>query len=535
MELRLVSRSARWFALMLSLLAAGPVAAIITIGNDLELEGFVHAQNIVRTPDFEDAEGIMQRNIAQMEGKYYFLRDGVAFGRFNTGPLEEATLNIIARTHYDSIYEIRNSYDEAFGWRDGKHGEYSYSLREAFVDLILPPFSLRLGRQQVVWGETDNFRALDVINPLDLSWHWARESWEDIRIPLWMARGIYDIGKLWGLEESFIEGVWIPANFRPNNVATDPRRPWAFTGAGLNEIANSMIVDGRLLDLNFNLRDRQPDRKFANGQGGFRFKAIWGDIDFSLQYFYGFSSDPGLRFRNDETRIRGNTIDVFADLVNPRSHVLGLTANYSEERYTQAVFRLETAFTTGVPVAVAPGAPAEVDPENDQLETARRTVVMLAMDRPTWIRWLNKDRTFFLSTQVFWRRWIDYSTQYRGFDSTVPAVINGRTIPGRFVTENTDEIDQNEFVITFSASSSYGPAGLWRPLFIWAIDPRSTGAYNRFQLEYQYSDHWLFRLQQDIYWEISDNDVGPWQLGDLWGQGKPQSRHETIFSVIFQF
>ena len=255
-------------------LAVSGAQAIVTIGDDIELEGFAHAQNILRTPDFEDAEGIMQRNTGQLEGKYYFLREGTAFGRFNTGPLEEATLNFILRSHYDSIYEIRDSFDEAFRGERGKHGEYSYSLREAFVDFVLPPFTLRLGRQQVVWGETDNFRALDVINPLDLSWHWARESWEDIRIPLWMARGIYDIGKLWGLEESFIEAIWIPSDFRPNRVSTDPRRPWAFTGAGLNESANSALIDGQLYDLSFNVRDRQPDRKLSNGQGGFRFKAI---------------------------------------------------------------------------------------------------------------------------------------------------------------------------------------------------------------------------------------------------------------------
>jgi hypothetical protein len=42
-------------------------------------------------------------------------------------------------------------------------------------------------------------------------------------------------------------------------------------------------------------------------------------------------------------------------------------------------------------------------------------------------------------------------------------------------------------------------------------------------------------LQQDLYWEIHDNDPGPWALGDIWGQSNEQSRHETMFSVIFQF
>ena len=518
-------------ALLMCLILPPSAQAIVNLGRDIELEGFVEAKNILRTPSFDDAELIMQRNIGQLESKYYFLRDSTAFGRFNTGRLEEATLNVIARGFYDSVYDIRESFEDV----RAQSAEYEFKIREAFVDFILPPFSLRLGKQQVVWGETDNFRALDIINPLDLSWHWSRESWEDIRVPLWMVRGIWDIGKLGFVEESFLELIWIPADFKPNKVTTDTARPWAFFGDGLPRPANTVVIDNQAYDLNFTLFDRSPDRKLSDGQGGFRFKAIWGEIDFSLNYFYGFSADPGFKIRNELFSIRGNTANVFGDLVYPRQHTLGLTANYSEERFTQAVFRLETAFTTDVPVAVAAGAPASVDPEGDQFEEADRTTVMLAMDRPTWIPWLNRDRTFFLSAQVFWRRWINYDETFRGPPSTQQALLNGNVLPGRFVGVPDDEIDQNEFVITFSASSSYGPAGLIKPLFVFAIDPRSTGAYNRFQLEYLYSNHLMFRFQQDLYWEIHDNDPGPWGLGDIWGHDSEQSRHETIFSVILTF
>ena len=510
-----------------------PIAAhaIVTLGPDIELEGFVEAKNIVRTPSFDDAELIMQRNIGQLESKYYFLRDSTAFGRFNTGPLEEATLNVIARGFYDSVYDIRDEFEDV----GARSAEYEAVFREAFIDFVLPPFSLRLGKQQVVWGETDQFRAIDIINPLDLTWHWARESWEDIRIPLWMVRGIWDIGKLGFVEESFLELLWIPNDFKPNKVTTDTNRPWAFFGDGLPRLANSVVIGNQAYDLNFTVRDRTPDDGLSSGQGGFRFKAIWGEIDFSLNYFYGFSADPGVQIRNNIFSITGNRANVIGDLVNPRQHTLGLAANYSEEQFTQAVFRLETAFTTAVPVAIAAGAPTDVDPEGDQYEEADRTTVMLAIDRPTWIPWLNKERTFFLSSQIFWRRWINYDETFRGPSSTQRAILNGNILPNRFVSVADDEIDQNEFVITFSASSSYGPAGLIKPLFVFAIDPRSTGAYNRFQLEYLYTNNIMFRFQQDLYWEMYDNDPGPWALGDIWGHNSEQSRHETTFSVIFQF
>lgn len=117
--------------------------AIVTLGSDIELEGFVQAKNILRTPSFDDAELIMQRNISQLEGKYYFLRDSTAFGRFDTGRLEEATLNITARGHYDSVYDIRDAYEDV----RAQSAQYEVKIREAFIDFILPPFSLRLGKQ----------------------------------------------------------------------------------------------------------------------------------------------------------------------------------------------------------------------------------------------------------------------------------------------------------------------------------------------------------------------------------------------------
>ena len=511
------------------------VEAVVSLNDEVEIEGFVNLQNILRTPRFEDAELIMQRNTAQIEGKYYFLKDSTAFGRFNTGALEEATLTLVGRGVYDSVYDSRDALREAYSNERHHPGEAELKFREAFVDFLLPPFSLRLGKQQVVWGETDNFRALDVINPLDLSWHWSWESWEDIRIPLWMARGVYDIGKFGPFDESFLEAVYIPWDVRQNQIATDPRRPWALYGSGLPEIANSVISNNQLLDLDLKVNNGSPKRRLENGQGGARFKAIWHNVEFSLNYFYGFSTDTRVRFRQDLSRVVGNTFHAEYDTVNPRTHLIGLTANYSEEKYTQAVFRLETVYTTGVPVTVSRAAPASDDPEGDGFEESRRSVVMLAVDRPTWIRALNSQRTFFLTSQFFWRRYLDYSPFYRGISAVRPAALNGRVIPGRYISENNDQLDQNEFVMTFAASTSYGAAGLLQPKVVLAFDPQSTGAYNQLSVDYLLSKHVQLRFQQNFFWRAEGSSIGPWQLGDLWGNDSGNSRHETILSIIYQF
>lgn len=507
--------------------------SIVQIGEDIELEGFVKAMNVMRNGPsiFHDGELTHQRNTAQLEGKYYFLKEGEAFG-FNTGPIEEATFTFLARGVYDSAFDTKDSY----GVLDSK-GKEEYKVREAFVEFIMPPFTLRLGRQQVVWGETDNFRALDVINPLDLTWHGSRESWEDIRIPLWMARGIIDIGKIGPLEETFLEIILIPDDFEPNRIGTDAPRPWAFTGIGLDVPANSVDlgVDG-IVPLDLTVLDNRPDRKLSNAQGGFRFKGIWQDIEFSVNYFYGFSQSPGVKLISAEPVgpvLAPTSFKTVVQLEYPRIHVLGFTANFSEDKYTQSVFRLETSITKGIPVRIdSSAAGSGVDRNGDGFETAYQSVVMIGIDRPTWIKSLNKLRTFFISTQFFWRRYLDYSSHYRGSFYEVSQAAGAP--PGTYVSANNDRLDQDEFIFTFAASTNYGRAGLWRPQFVFAYDPRSTGAYNKIKMEYLFSKHLVFSVEQLLYWRVSGDEQGPWGLGSYLAEPGIR-RNETIFTATFQF
>jgi len=59
------------------------------------------------------------------------------------------------------------------------------ALREAYVDTEYEGVSLRIGKQQVVWGTADGMKLLDAINPTDYT-EMAQNQMEDSRIPLWM-------------------------------------------------------------------------------------------------------------------------------------------------------------------------------------------------------------------------------------------------------------------------------------------------------------------------------------------------------------
>ena len=59
------------------------------------------------------------------------------------------------------------------------------ALREAYVDGMVNDWSIRAGKQQVVWGTADGMKLLDMINPTDYS-EMAQNQMEDSRIPVFM-------------------------------------------------------------------------------------------------------------------------------------------------------------------------------------------------------------------------------------------------------------------------------------------------------------------------------------------------------------
>jgi len=59
------------------------------------------------------------------------------------------------------------------------------ALREVYIDTEYTDWSIRAGKQQVVWGTADGMKLLDMINPTDYS-EMAQNQMEDSRIPVWM-------------------------------------------------------------------------------------------------------------------------------------------------------------------------------------------------------------------------------------------------------------------------------------------------------------------------------------------------------------
>jgi hypothetical protein len=96
-------------------------------------------------------------------------------------------------TYHVELNAFADLGDDAVGDYDSNE---SYTqrdfLREAYVDTETNGVSLRIGKQQVVWGTADGMKLLDSINPTDFS-EMAQNQMEDSRLPIWMINAETDI------------------------------------------------------------------------------------------------------------------------------------------------------------------------------------------------------------------------------------------------------------------------------------------------------------------------------------------------------
>jgi hypothetical protein len=96
---------------------------------------------------------------------------------------------------YDSIYNARDREN----YSDAVLSDYEHEaeFQEVWVlGKVQDNLDIKLGRQVVIWGRADNFRVLDVLNPLD-----NREPGlvdiEDLRLPVTMAKVDYFFNEHW--------------------------------------------------------------------------------------------------------------------------------------------------------------------------------------------------------------------------------------------------------------------------------------------------------------------------------------------------
>ncbi len=171
----------------------------------------------------------------------------------------------------------------------------------------------------------------------------------------------------------------------------------------------------------------------------------------------------------------GQTSQVFS-----QSHTLGLSFDYFEQM-SGVVVRVESSWTFD-----------ELVNNTRSVDWVDKSEVMrysIGFDRPTFIPLLNKDRTFFLSMQIFDTWYWDHE---------------GDKNTGYFV-------DEHNFITTFFVIGNYMRDKL-KPVGFYVWEESTNSHVAGANLEWLIDNHWSVKGGAHIIWEGDENtthDVGP--------------------------
>jgi hypothetical protein len=144
-------------------------------------------------------------------------------------------------------------------------------LREFYFSKNTAHYSLKLGRQQVVWGKTDGLRLLDVVNPLDLR-EFILDDFVDSRIPLWM------LNNEWYLGDNSIQFLLVP-QLTFDRLAKEGGQ--FYFEPDVPEGLQSQILE-----------TKTPAQSPKNWQYALKWARQVGDWDLTLNGIYGWGNDP---------------------------------------------------------------------------------------------------------------------------------------------------------------------------------------------------------------------------------------------------
>jgi hypothetical protein len=595
-------------------LAAAPLARATQKFGPLQLSGNLQTYNLVRTPDQSNYQYIMNRNVARVRLEYNWLQAGKFYNKYDIPFIENSNLFLLWRGVYDSVYTTtphilqkndihRDAYNnqdyytyarktrglssdrvqlEGLGHDTLDQLQFDNQLREAYIDLKLRPIplSVRAGRQQIVWGETDNFRMLDRANSLDLTWHFQQEipppafGWDEIRQPFWMLKFLYDLGDVWKFSQSFLEWYWNPGDWHPGKQTFLPR-PWGLPF--YDPLTNP--VDGAF---NRGVCENTPSRHctqligntklfkqgdysrnpLENSQVGVRYHGIAPmGLEFTLNYFYQrWGGDDGTNYaplrgleKNDANdQIASNLLNrgIFpAEYIAPYVHTIGAAANYSDETFTQTVFRAETIYDVGIPMFDVAKTTVIDAPRLPGVTNKNMWKGMIAFDRPTWIKMLNKKSTIFLTGQFFWhylvnnpdcRAQLISQAKAQGRAPNVKScLVGGLDLPSAVRNNNSDafpafrdKIRDWESIFTLAAFTFYR-GGSIVPVVGMAVDWVNQWNMEPFwNLDYVVRDDFVVNVGQHYF--VTPRGDGP--VFETWGLGGlNRGRSETSLRLTYQF
>jgi uncharacterized protein DUF1302 len=410
-------------------------------------------------------------------------------------------------------------------------------LREFYIDGVVRVFgkllNLRIGKQQVIWGRTDLFRVLDVINPVDYSRNNIYDELEDIRIPMWIFNAEYRFGPTLFMDDFNVQFIWNFDEFRPHDLGQGGtpnqilnagsffrgmKNLWD-NGGTVSNFASvvdfsvappATVFEGGVLTTDFGphqigiRRANMPDWELSNTQVGVKVEGVLGDFGWSINGYHYRSQLPSLRAGRVETvnPFLGTSFppDVFypghpgEDGIATRDHLIAFDIEFprvnliggSVDYYSQiidTVFRVELAYTEGEEFANT------LSPRLFSESGVIRYV--FGADKNIFIRPLNRRRAFLFSFQMFGQHLLDHEKQ-----STLRTGSTHALTGSPYGEAGMPDWEEN-WIATLLIK------GWWMndqlsPQIISAYDFRAHAAVVAPSVEWLISDHWKVNLGANV-------------------------------------
>jgi hypothetical protein len=301
----------------------------------------------------------------------------------------------------------------------------------AYLDVQKGPVFFRVGRQVLAWGETDIFRLLDNINPLDNSFGGFFIALDERRVPLDMIRSNFNFGSWGPFSDAFLEGFVANGDTISFLPGTPSGSPWEPGGIGRPNTSVRQVV-------------KVPDKDAVRGGARLVFTAA--DVTWTLAHYYTYFDLPGTQFKLPGVGENGTALPVFRNEIlafvrYPRIPVTGASMTFPLEKF-YSIVRSEAAYFQGEPFSrQGRGDPGDANfalrtPQSRSLHgnleggvdptvypglfAAGRTKPVwgtvlrrdtfnfsLGLDVNRFIRYLNPQQTFFISTQFFFKHVFD--------------------------------------------------------------------------------------------------------------------------------
>lgn len=373
--------------------------------------------------------------------------------------------------------DFDNSKDELFIYSHGRDIVHELHATWSPGNLFV-----RFGKQLVVWGETDGFRLMDQINPLDQRRGITDVEFESTVIPIWLLRLEYYLQP----ETAWMTDLGFEFIFNPNfDFRGDEYIRLGADESGIWAPKVNAALPPPLGEVHVGSADQVLDRprSFMDHNGyeyGLRTRAIIHDAIVTLNAFYGRDNLPATKGRPAPPQIGVNEWDGRLVLhpplegYYPRQRFVGFTFSRDFEKlYVSAlggiapVLRMEAFYAFDNTYTENPNSPFEQFEQFDEMRWA------VGIDWRVKIRALNERDAFMISPQFYHRTIRDY--------------------PGGGIAQNGQLVRDDNYQASLMINTTYFHNKVI-PMFFWLRDLTERANFFKVQVGYERSDVWNYTL-----------------------------------------